>query len=116
MYFCVNVHRGSFKCVNAHITSGLVGARTSGCVPRGGNPWMPQPPCAIIVSTHGANRYGFDPAFPCHQEVLGAGKYGLTQLRNLDRLPATGAIVIAAPLPIVTGSGSPARVLALVEK
>jgi kynurenine formamidase len=28
----------------------------------------------------------------------------------------TGAVVIAAPLPIVTGSGSPARVLALVEK
>jgi len=48
--------------------------------------------------------------------VLGAGKYGLTQLRNLDRLPVTGAIVIAAPLPIAGGSGSPARVLALVAR
>ena len=59
---------------------------------------------------------GFDPAFPCHQEVLGAGKYGLTQLRNLDRLPVTGAVVIAAPLPIVTGSARRPCVLALVEK
>jgi kynurenine formamidase len=34
-------------------------------------------------------------------------------LRNLDQLPATGAIVIAAPLKIVNGSGSPLRVLAI---
>ena len=31
-------------------------------------------------------------------------------------LPPTGAVLIAAPLPIVGGSGSPARVLALVER
>jgi kynurenine formamidase len=36
-------------------------------------------------------------------------------LRNLDQLPPTGAVVIAAPLKIVHGSGSPLRVLALVE-
>ncbi|MEN3308180.1 MAG: hypothetical protein V7603_4382, partial [Micromonosporaceae bacterium] len=52
----------------------------------------------------------------CHAYLLGAGKYGLTQLRNLDRLPATGAVLLAAPLPIVGGSGSPTRVLALVER
>jgi kynurenine formamidase len=68
------------------------------------------------VGTDAGQAYGFEPAFPCHQAVLGAGKYGLTQLRNLDKLPATGALVIAAPLPIVTGSGSPARVLALVSR
>lgn len=68
------------------------------------------------VGTDAGQAFGFEPAFPCHEAVLGAGKYGLTQLRNLDRLPARGAIVIAAPLPIVTGSGSPARVLALVER
>jgi kynurenine formamidase len=45
---------------------------------------------------------------------MGANKYGLTQLRNLDKLPTTGAVVVAAPLPIVNGSGSPCRVLALV--
>ena len=68
------------------------------------------------VGTDAGQAFGFTPAFPCHEAVLGAGKYGLTQLRNLDRLPVTGAIVIAAPLPIVGGSGSPARVLALVAR
>jgi kynurenine formamidase len=36
----------------------------------------------------------------------GAGKLGLASLRNLDQLPPTGAVVIAAPLKIVNGSGS----------
>jgi kynurenine formamidase len=44
----------------------------------------------------------------------GSGKLGLASLNNLDQLPPTGAIVIAAPLKIVNGSGSPLRVLALV--
>jgi hypothetical protein len=35
-------------------------------------------------------------------------------LTNLDLLPATGSVVIAAPLKIKQGSGSPLRVLALV--
>lgn len=57
-----------------------------------------------------------DQPFPCHWYFQGANKYGLTQLQNLARLPAQGAVVIAAPLPIVGGSGSPARVLAIVER
>ncbi|HXA58723.1 MAG TPA: cyclase family protein [Streptosporangiaceae bacterium] len=67
------------------------------------------------VGTDAGAAHSFDPPFPCHSFFLGAGKYGLTQLRNLDRLPATGAVLVASPLPIVGGSGSPARVLALVE-
>jgi len=47
---------------------------------------------------------------------MGANKCGVTQLRNLDKLPITGAVVVVAPLPIVKGSGSPCRVLALVQK
>ncbi|WP_433076850.1 cyclase family protein [Dactylosporangium sp. CA-052675] len=68
------------------------------------------------VGTDAGAAHSFDPPFPCHSFLLGAGKYGLTQLRNLDRLPARGAVVVAGPLPIVRGSGSPARVLALVER
>jgi kynurenine formamidase len=68
------------------------------------------------VGTDAGGAFGFDPPFPCHAYLLGAGKYGLTQLRNLDRLPPTGAVLLAAPLPIVGGSGSPTRVLALVER
>jgi kynurenine formamidase len=67
------------------------------------------------VGTDAGAAHSFDPAFPCHSYLLGAGKYGLTQLQNLAQLPPTGAVVIAGPLPIVSGSGSPARVLALVE-
>ena len=68
------------------------------------------------VGTDAGIAHSFDPPFPCHSFVLGAGKYGLTQLQNLHRLPPTGAVLIAAPLPILGGSGSPTRVLALVER
>ena len=57
---------------------------------------------------------GMEPLFPVHHHLLGAGKFGLTQLQNLDRLPAMGALIIASPLPIVGGTGSPARVFAIV--
>jgi len=68
------------------------------------------------VGTDAGGAYAFDPPFPCHSFLLGSNKYGLTQLQNLRRLPATGAVVLAAPLPIVRGSGSPCRVLALVQR
>jgi kynurenine formamidase len=68
------------------------------------------------VGTDAGAAHSFDPPFPCHAALLGSGKYGLTQLQNLAMLPPTGALLVAAPLPIVGGSGSPARVLALVEK
>ncbi|QDB78985.1 cyclase family protein [Georgenia wutianyii] len=68
------------------------------------------------VGTDAGAAAGFDPLFPCHHYLLGNGKYGLSQLRNLDRLPATGALVLASPLRIEGGSGSPTRVLALVER
>jgi kynurenine formamidase len=68
------------------------------------------------VGTDAGAAHSFDPPFPCHASLLGAGKYGLTQLQNLSRLPATGAVVIAGPLPIAGGSGSPCRAVALVER
>src|SRR5436190_1811066 len=67
------------------------------------------------VGTDAGAAVSFDPMFPCHTLMHGAGKYGLTQLQNLAELPATGAILVVSPLKIVGGSGSPARVLALVE-
>ena len=57
-----------------------------------------------------------EPAFPNHSIMHGAGKFGLTQLANVDRLPATGAIIVAAPLKLEDGSGSPVRVVALVPR
>jgi kynurenine formamidase len=68
------------------------------------------------VGTDAGRAHSFEPPFPCHAFFLGNGKYGLTQLANLRLVPTTGAVVMAAPLPIVGGSGSPSRVLALVDR
>lgn len=68
------------------------------------------------VGTDAGQAAALDPAFPCHHHLLGAGKLGLTQLQNLDRLPATGIALAVLPLPIVGGSGSPARVVAMVDR
>jgi kynurenine formamidase len=66
------------------------------------------------VGTDAGQAGTFDPPFPNHATMHGAGKFGLASLTNLDQLPAVGAVVIAAPLKIVGGSGSPLRVLAIV--
>jgi kynurenine formamidase len=68
------------------------------------------------VGTDAGGAGGLNPPFPCHHYLLGAGKCGLTQLQNLASLPPTGAVIVVSPLPIVGGSGSPARVYALVER
>jgi kynurenine formamidase len=66
------------------------------------------------VGTDAGQAHGFDPMFPCHSIMHGSNRFGLASLTNLDKLPPTGAVVIAPPLKIVNGSGSPLRVLALV--
>jgi kynurenine formamidase len=68
------------------------------------------------VGTDAGAAHSFDPPFPCHSSMLGADKYGLTQLQNLALLPPHGAMIIVSPLPITGGSGSPCRALALVER
>ena len=65
------------------------------------------------VGTDAGQAGTFDPPFPNHTTMHGAGKFGITSLINLDQLPPTGAVVIAAPLKIVGGSGSPLRVIAI---
>ena len=68
------------------------------------------------VGTDAGQAGTFEPPFPNHTTMHGNGKFGLASLCNLDRLPPTGAVVIAAPLKIIEGSGSPLRVLAIVPK
>jgi kynurenine formamidase len=68
------------------------------------------------VGTDAGLAYGFDPPYPNHHYLLGAGKYGLGSLANLGRLPPTGSVLVVAPLRIVGGSGSPARIYALVPR
>jgi kynurenine formamidase len=59
---------------------------------------------------------GFDPPFPAHYYLMGAGKYGVTQLANLGTLPPTGALLIVSPLKLTGGTGSPVRAFALVPQ
>ena len=66
------------------------------------------------VGTDAGKAHSFSPPFPCHTFMHGANKFGLASLTNLDLLPATGAVLITAPLKIARGSGSPLRVLALI--
>lgn len=66
------------------------------------------------IGTDAGQAHLLDPAYPAHTLIHGAGRYGLQCLENLDLLPATGSIIVAAPLKIEDGSGSPLRVLALV--
>jgi kynurenine formamidase len=67
------------------------------------------------VGTDAGQGAHYTPPYPAHYFLHGAGKYGLQCLRNLDKLPATGAVLLCAPLKIRNGTGSPLRVLALVE-
>jgi kynurenine formamidase len=66
------------------------------------------------IGTDAGQAFRFDPQYPCHHFMHGAGKYGLQCMTNLDQLPPTGALIFCAPLKIENGSGSPLRVLALV--
>ncbi len=68
------------------------------------------------IGTDAGQAEHFDPPHPAHLLLHGNNRYGLQCLRNLDQLPATGAMLICAPLKIKQGSGSPLRVLALVEQ
>ena len=66
------------------------------------------------VGTDAGQGAHLSPPYPAHSILHGAGRCGLQCLANLDQLPATGAVLIAAPLKVRDGSGSPLRVLALV--
>ena len=66
------------------------------------------------INTDAGQSYAWPLPYPCHTLMHGANKYGLQCLTNLDLLPTRGAVIVAAPLKIEQGSGSPLRVLALV--
>ena len=66
------------------------------------------------VNTDAGMSFTWEFQLPCHTLMHGAGKYGLQCLKNLDQLPPKGAVIVAAPIKIEDGSGSPLRVLAIV--
>ena len=60
--------------------------------------------------------YGPALDFPVHRLGAPLGVPNFENLTNLDRLPATGAVVVALPMKIEGGSGAPLRAVALVVK
>ncbi len=68
------------------------------------------------IGTDAGQAHLLEPAYPAHTLFHAAGRYGLQCLENLDLLPATGSVILSAPLKIKGGSGSPLRVLALVAE
>jgi kynurenine formamidase len=64
----------------------------------------------------GVDTLSLDPGrsqtFDAHVTVLGADRYGIENLANLDRVPERGATVIVGLVPWEQGSGGPARVFA----
>jgi kynurenine formamidase len=68
------------------------------------------------IGTDAGMAGGMDPPYPAHNLLHKHNRFGLASLANLDRLPPKGAILIAAPLKIANGTGSPIRALALVPR
>jgi kynurenine formamidase len=72
-------------------------------------------PVGIGIDT-GSIDYGPSKHFEAHQVTMSAGLYHLENVANLGELPLTGAVIIALPLKLRGGSGSPTRVVALVPR
>lgn len=85
-------------CVEYIISKGIVGWGTE------------------CVGTDAGAAGGFEPPYPAHNLLHKNNRYGLASLAHLDKLPPKGAVLIAAPLKFVGGTGSPIRALALVPK
>ena len=68
------------------------------------------------IGTDAGQAGSMEPPFPAHNLLHRDNCFGLASLANLHKLPAKGAILIAAPLKIKNGTGSPIRALALVPK
>ncbi|MGE0066496.1 MAG: cyclase family protein [Solirubrobacterales bacterium] len=68
----------------------------------------------------GVDTMGVEPGiavdYPVHRTTLPAGLFHIEGLVNLWALPPDDFTLIVAPLPLVGGSGAPARVLALIEE
>jgi kynurenine formamidase len=68
------------------------------------------------IGTDAGQAGGMEPPYPAHNLLHRDNCFGLASLANLSKLPPKGAILIAAPLKIENGTGSPIRALALVPK
>ena len=68
---------------------------------------------AIAVDTPSID-HGPSQDFIVHRVINGANKPAFENLANAERLPESGAVLIALPMKIAGGSGAPARILAVL--
>lgn len=68
------------------------------------------------IGTDAGQAGGMEPPYPAHNLLHKNNCFGLASMANLSQVPAKGAILVAAPLKIKNGTGSPIRALALVPK
>ena len=84
------------ECIDYLLSKGIVG-------------WGTQ-----CIGTDAGMAGKMSPPYPAHNFLHRDNCFGLASLANLDQLPAKGAILLATPLKIENGTGSPVRALALV--
>jgi kynurenine formamidase len=60
-------------------------------------------------------QHGGSKTLAVNQYTLAHGLYVLTNVANLDRMPANGAVAMVAPMKLTGGSAAPVRILALVR-
>jgi kynurenine formamidase len=58
--------------------------------------------------------YGQSKDFKTHQILYAENILGFENIANMDKLPATGAYIIALPMKIKSGTGGPLRIIAWV--
>jgi kynurenine formamidase len=61
-----------------------------------------------------SNDHGQSKTFETHRILAAENIYGIENVANLERLPATGATLIVAPIKIENGTGGPARIVAIL--
>lgn len=59
---------------------------------------------------------GTDGSYAAHRELLGAGKWALEALKNLEQLPPRGATLFIGAPKVRGATGGPARVIAFLPK
>ncbi len=86
------------ECIDYLLSKGIVG-------------WGTQ-----CIGTDAGMAGKMSPPYPAHNYLHRDNCFGLASLVNLDQLPPKGAILMAAPLKIEKGTGSPVRALAIVPQ
>jgi len=58
--------------------------------------------------------HGMSRDFATHHAWLPSGRFGIENIANLDKLPASGATIVVGATKMEGGSGGPARIFAMV--